>query len=97
MSRLEFHQSLAKPVTSVALDSASPLPLADFYDRDPAACPPLPAAQTFPVDGVFRRAFDLMQFEPFRELQIQLLTAAGKISARCFTASAFLNTLEAEA
>lgn len=46
--------------------------------------------------GTYKKALDLMQYQPFREIQFQVAATAGNLSVRTILSEAFLDTIVLE-
>lgn len=95
---LEFHNSVADVSLAAILDQADPAPIVDdpFTTQNDQVTLPQTLPFNLPSNGVKRRAFDLLQFDPFQELQIKLSATSQKLAFRSLVASGFVETIELE-
>lgn len=94
---LEFSQSSAAATVQAVFDQADASPIAaDFTTQNDPVLLPQTLPFDLPANGTYRRAFDLLQFDPFRELQMQVTSDSGKLSLRGIVASGFLDTIQLE-
>lgn len=90
---LEFDKSMADAVVQVILDDTAPQAFERFPTLQNALTLPLTLPTTLPKAGIVRKPFDLMRYDPWRELQFQVQGFSNKLALRSIGASAFINTL----
>lgn len=92
-SELEFDDSQADATASLVLDDTSPQTWQSFSTVQTSLSLPLTLPFTLPKAGIVRKSFDLMAAGRWRELQIDLNAASGKLELRTITVSAFIESL----
>lgn len=93
---VEFFESLANATLSVILDQGTVQAVRTVATVTGQITLPQVLPFTLPAYTVVRRSVDLMQFAPWRELQVQIQSTAGKLAVRDVKLTAFINTMEFE-
>jgi hypothetical protein len=91
---MEFYQSTALAQVSVSLDLGAYSQPQTVDTSAPQLVLPFFLPQTLGSTSAVRKQQDLLHLNPFREMQIQVASTAGKLSLRSITTEGFTNTIE---
>lgn len=92
-SELEFNNSNATVTANLILDDSASQTWQTFSTLQNSLTLPLTLPFTLPKAGIVRKSFDLMAYNRWRELQIDLNTTSGKLALRKLSISAFIESM----